>query len=222
MEEDTILVLFDLCGDFEEGQNDGGGLRLRKRGMVQRVRAQSMVQGIGRPREDQPHGIGQEGRRGRAIPAEVTLDRLESVCTIPPGTIELFVDHLGGRSTERGDDKAWVIARAHDFRREHDSPWLCPGLCSIDERVIEAATNRRRLAMGLGQCDPLVMETPRLLDGGSGLAEQDGIASEAKDKMGPPSMCEHVDDLWSGTRTIATDQEVGVGPVAASIGQEPH
>ena len=50
--------------------------------------------------------------------------------------------------------------------------------------------------MGLGQCDTLVMETPRLLDGGSGLAEQDGIASEAKDKIGPPPVCEHVDDLW--------------------------
>jgi len=63
MEEDTILVLFDLCGDFEEGQDDGRGLRLRERGMVQRVRAQGMVQGIGRTREYQTHGIGQEGRR---------------------------------------------------------------------------------------------------------------------------------------------------------------
>ena len=63
MEEDTILVLFDLCGDFEEGQDDGRGLRLRERGMVQRVRAQGMVQGIGRACEYQTHGIGQEGRR---------------------------------------------------------------------------------------------------------------------------------------------------------------
>ena len=69
--------------------------------------------------------------------------------------------------------------------------------------------------MGLGQCDTLVMETPPLLEGGSGLAEQDGIASEAKDKIGPPPMCEHVDDLWSGKMTIATDQDVSVGPVAA-------
>ena len=36
--------------------------------------------------------------------------------------------------------------------------------------------------MSPGQRDPLVMETPRRFDGGSGLAEQDGIASEAKDK----------------------------------------
>ena len=75
--------------------------------------------------------------------------------------------------------------------------------------------------MGLGQCDPLVMETPRLLDGGSGLAEQDGIASEAKDKIGPAPMRDHVDHLWGGKMTIATDQDVGVGPVAAQIGQEP-
>lgn len=33
MEEDAILVLFDLYGDFEEGQDDRRGLRLRERGM---------------------------------------------------------------------------------------------------------------------------------------------------------------------------------------------
>jgi hypothetical protein len=76
--------------------------------------------------------------------------------------------------------------------------------------------------MGLGQRDPLVMETPRLLDGGSGLAEPDGIASEVKDQIGPPPMREPGEDLWGGTMTIPTDQDVGVGPVAASRGQEPH
>jgi len=34
MEEDAILVLFDLYGDLEEGYNDRRGLGLRERGMV--------------------------------------------------------------------------------------------------------------------------------------------------------------------------------------------
>ena len=34
MEEDAILILFDLCGDFEEGQDDGRGLGLCECGMV--------------------------------------------------------------------------------------------------------------------------------------------------------------------------------------------
>ena len=34
MEEDTVLVLFDLRGDLEEGHDDRRGLGLRERGMV--------------------------------------------------------------------------------------------------------------------------------------------------------------------------------------------
>ena len=75
--------------------------------------------------------------------------------------------------------------------------------------------------MGPGQRDPLVMQTPCLLDGGSGLAEQDGIPSEAKDTIGPTPMRDHVDDLWGRTMTIAADQDVGVRPMAAQIGQQP-
>ena len=71
MEEDAILVLFDLRGDFEEGENDRRGLGLREHGVLQGVRAQGMVQGIGRTREHQPHGVGQEGGRRGAITAEV-------------------------------------------------------------------------------------------------------------------------------------------------------
>ena len=63
MEEKAILVLFDLRGDFAEGQDDGRGLGLRQRGVWQRGRAPSMVEGLGCTREEQPHGIGQEGGR---------------------------------------------------------------------------------------------------------------------------------------------------------------
>ena len=69
MEADAILVLFDLRGDLEEGQDDGRGLRLGQRSMVQRLRPQGMVQGIGGTRQEQTHGIGQEGGRGGAIAA---------------------------------------------------------------------------------------------------------------------------------------------------------
>ena len=73
MEEDPILVLFDLRGDFEEGQDDGRGLGLGQRGVLQGMRAQGMVQGIGRTREEQTHRIGQEGGRGGAVTVEVTF-----------------------------------------------------------------------------------------------------------------------------------------------------
>ena len=171
MEEETILVLFDLCGDFEEGQDDGRGLGLRQRGVLQRVRAQGMVQGLGRTREDQTHGIGQEGRRGGAITMQITLHRLDIVFAIPTGAIEVFVDHLGRGSGKRGDDKAGVIPRIRDFRLQHNPPWLRPRLCRIGELVIEAAARWRRLAMGAGQSNTLVMQTPRLLDGGRSLPE---------------------------------------------------
>jgi hypothetical protein len=103
MAEDSLRGLFALWGDLEEGQEDGRGLCLRERGMVQRGRAQGMVPGIGRTREDQTHGLGQEGRRCRALTAEVILPRLEIVFAIPPGTIEVCVGLcrtvcLGGRA----------------------------------------------------------------------------------------------------------------------------
>ena len=44
MEEKAILVLFDLRGDFEEGQDDGRGLGLHQRRVLQRRRAQGLVQ----------------------------------------------------------------------------------------------------------------------------------------------------------------------------------
>ena len=75
--------------------------------------------------------------------------------------------------------------------------------------------------MGLGQRHPLMVEAPRLLDGGRGLAEQDGIAREAKDKIRPAVGGDHIDDLRGSKMTIAADQNVGVGPVAPQIRQQP-
>ena len=76
--------------------------------------------------------------------------------------------------------------------------------------------------MGLGQRDLLGLETTRCLAGGSGLAEQDGLAREAQDALRPASGGAHVADLWGSAMPLATDQEVGVGPVAPPRRQQPH
>ena len=76
--------------------------------------------------------------------------------------------------------------------------------------------------MGLRQGDPLVLETPCLLDKGSGLTEQAGMAREAKDHIRPALGSDDVDDLWRRNMTIAPDQHVGVGPVAPQRRQQPH
>ena len=68
---------------------------------------------------------------------------------------------------------------------------------------------------------PLVMQTTRLLEGGSGLAEHDGIPSQAKDKIDPTPMREYVEDLWGSKMTIATDQNRGVRPMVSQIRQQP-
>ena len=73
--------------------------------------------------------------------------------------------------------------------------------------------------MGVGQGDPVVMETPGLLERGRGLTEQDGIARETKNKIRPAVGGEHSDDLGSRKMTIAADQYVGGGPVAPELRQ---
>lgn len=171
MEEDAIRVLFDLRGNFEEGENAGRGLCLREPSVLQGLRAQGMVQRIGGTGEHQTRRMGQEGRRRGAITAEVHLDRLEGICAIPAGAIEVFVQPLGCGRVQGRDHKARMIPGAHDFRLEHDPPRLCPGLCRRDKLVIAATAGRRRLPRGLRQSPPLLMQTTRCLQERCGLAE---------------------------------------------------
>ena len=96
MEEDTILVRFDLGGNFEESQDDRRGLSQRQRGMLQRRGPQGMVQDVGGTREEQPQRVGEKGRRRGPITAPVNFDRLDSVFARAPGTIELFIQHRRG------------------------------------------------------------------------------------------------------------------------------
>jgi hypothetical protein len=218
MEEDALLVLFDLRGHFAEGHNDGRGLGLREPGVLPSLRAQGMVQGLGRTGEQQPRRMGQEGRRRGAIAAQVHLDRLDGIVASAASAIEVFVQHRGGGRVQRRHDKARIIPRAHDCRLEHDPPWVLPGLGRRGELVIEAATGGRRVAVGVGY--PLVMETTCRLEGGSGLPEQDGIVSKSKDTIRPAVGGDHVDDLGRRNMTIATDQNVGGRPMVAQIRQQ--
>jgi len=180
-----------------------------------------MMEDIGGTREEETHRIGQEGGRGGAIAVKITLPRLESVCAIPTSPIEVCVAHLGCGSVQRGDDKAWIIVRAHDFCLEHNPPGLRPGPGGIDQRIIETATGRRRLARGVGQGAPVVMETPRLLERRRGLTEQAGVAREAKNKIRPAVGGDHSDDLRGGTMTVPADEEVGAWPMGPQRGQQP-
>ncbi len=180
-----------------------------------------MVEHVSRTGEQQPKRIGQEGRRRGAVAAQVHLDRLDRICTLATGTIEVFIDYLGGGRLQRGDDKARMISRAHAFRLEHHAPRACPGACGIAELVLEPGTVRWRLAMGTDHGDPLVMEMTRGLEGGSALAEPDGVPREPKDTIGPAVGGDHVDDLGGGKMSIAADQTMRVGPVAPELGQQP-
>ena len=83
MEEDTVLVLFDLGRHFEEGEDHSRGLGLGQCGLLQRMGAEGMMQDIGGTRQQEPHRVGQEGRRGGAVAVEVTLTALISFSQFP-------------------------------------------------------------------------------------------------------------------------------------------
>ena len=59
------------------------GWACAQHGVLQRLRAQGMVQGIGRTGEQQTRRIGQEGRRRGAITAQVTLTALMAFSQLP-------------------------------------------------------------------------------------------------------------------------------------------
>jgi hypothetical protein len=180
-----------------------------------------MVADVGRTRAQQPERIRQDSGHRGAITAPVYFHCLDIIVAIALGAIEFLIPPRRSGGVQRRHDQAGVIAGTHDFGLEHHAPWLGPGSRRLGDLVIEAAPGGRRLAMGLSPCHPLVMELPGCLEGGSSLAEQDGIAGEAKDAIRPAVGGDDVDDLGGGTMTIAADEEVGLGPVAPPIGQQP-
>jgi hypothetical protein len=146
VEENPVLVLFDLRGDFEEGEDDGRRLRLRQGGMLEGMCAQGVRQHIGRTSQKKPPRIRQKAGGRRTVAMEVILHGLDSIFAIAPGAIEIFVEPLRGGRRQRGHHKARVSARLHDFRLEHAPPGWRPGPGGIDALGIEAATGRRPLA----------------------------------------------------------------------------
>ena len=76
--------------------------------------------------------------------------------------------------------------------------------------------------MRLGVGGPLLVEPPCLLHDGRRLTEQDGIASQAEDKIDPTAMGQHLAHLGGGKMAVATDEDRGLGPVPPPHGEETH
>ncbi len=76
--------------------------------------------------------------------------------------------------------------------------------------------------MGLRQGRPLLVQTPRLLDDGGGVAQQDRMPCEAEDEINEVPMGEPCDHLRGGTMAVPPDEDMGPGPVATQAGEEPY
>ena len=129
-------------------------------------RRRAWCRAIGRPREQETPGVGQAGRRGRAVTVQSPLHRLAIVCAIPTGAIEVGVQHLGGGGRKRGDDTARLIPCAPDFRLEHHPPGAGPRRRRLAKRLRETATRREPLTIGLCQRGPRLRQWERFLEDG--------------------------------------------------------
>lgn len=171
MEKNPVFVLFELRGDFAEGEDDGRGLRLGQGGMVEGMRAQGVRQDIGRAGQEEAHRIGQKGRGRGAVPVEIALDRLDIVFTISARAIEVLIHDLWRGRLQGGDDKARGIASGHPFGFEDAPPWLGPGGCGLGKLRIQRAAGGRTGAMGLREGGAPLVQTARLLHDGCSVAQ---------------------------------------------------
>ena len=107
VEENTVLVLLNLGCHFEEGEDHGRGLGLGQRSLLECLGAEGMMQDIGGTRQQEPHGVRQEGRGGGAVAVEVTAipgERQDPVTTTlsglpfrkPPCENPLHTETIGG------------------------------------------------------------------------------------------------------------------------------
>ena len=108
-----------------------------------------------------------------AVAVEVTLHRLDMVFTGPTRAVDVLIHALRRGGRQGGDDKAWIVASRHHFRLEDDPPGLGPGGGTIGKRGIETAAVGRARVMGLREGGPLLVQPPRLLQDGCGVAQQD-------------------------------------------------
>lgn len=74
--------------------------------------------------------------------------------------------------------------------------------------------------MGLRERHPPPMQTLCFVYHGGRLTEQDGIACQTEDKIGPAPRGDHVNDLRGGKMTVAPDEDVGVWPMVPEIREE--
>ena len=75
--------------------------------------------------------------------------------------------------------------------------------------------------MGVCQGAPLLKEGTGLLHNWGGLTQQHRVARQPKNKIDVAPLREHLYDLWGGEMTVSPDEDMGLRPMAAQIGQEP-
>ena len=170
---------------------------------------------------EEPPRVGQAGGGRRASAVAGMLPCLERMCARATGAIAVVVEPLGGGGRKCRHHTAGGIVHLHAFRLEDHPPGWRPGPGAIDQLLLETATGRRRLAMGVGQSAPWVLATPRLLERGRGLTEQDGMARQANNHSRPAVRGDPSAALRGGTLTSATAQHMGVGPVAPAVRPQP-
>ena len=151
---------------------------------------------------------------------QVAFDGLDIIFAITTGTVEILIEHRRRGGLQRGDHKAWVITRRHDFGLKHHAPRLGPGRRAIEELLIQVGAGRGPGAVGVREGGPLLMELACFLHQGGRLAEQDGVPGQAEDEIAPAPVGDDLDHLGCGEMAISTHQDVGLGPVATEIGQE--
>ena len=171
VQKNTVLVLFELGGHFEEGQDQRRGLGVGQRGLLEGVCAQSVMQDIGSTGQEEPQTVGEERRRRRAVAMELAFHGLDSILAIAAGAGEVRGQHLWGRGRKRRDHKTWVITRRHHFGFEDDPPWLGSGGCGIGKLCIQTAAGGRTCAMGLREGGALLVQTARFLHDRFGMTQ---------------------------------------------------
>ena len=102
MEEDPVFVLLDLRRHFEERHNEGRGLSGGERRVLQRVRAQGVVEHIRGTGQEEPQSVGEARRRGGAVAVQVACDGLEIIFAIAAGTVEVLLEHRRRGGLQRG------------------------------------------------------------------------------------------------------------------------
>ena len=165
--------------------------------------------------------MGEAGGGRRPVAGAGVLDHFARVFAMAAGTLAIVVEPWGRGGCQRGHHQARGIVCPHACGFAPHPPGVRPGPSGRDARILETAPGRRCLARGLGQGDPVVMETPRGLARGRRLTEPAGMAREAKDTIRLAVGGKHLADRRGGQRTLPAPQQGGVGRVAAARRDQP-